>query len=169
MCGMNQLYTNVMKFGRGKRHGSFAVLMCLWIFLGAGCATMRPDFVKPSVSITSFKPIASESFAPKFEIGMHIVNPNAVKLSLRGMSYKVFLNYFQIVEGATNKGLPEIPAYGEADFKVTATVSLFEGMRFVQDLMKNANGQVDYRLQAKLDVGALVPSIQIEKAGSFTP
>jgi len=166
---MKLLNTNVLACGRGKRTVSFAVLMYLWIFLVTGCATMRPDFVTPSVSITSFKPIASESFAPKFEIGMHIVNPNPVKLSLRGMSYKVFLNYFQIVEGATNKGLPELPAYGEADFKVTATVSLFEGMRFVQDLMKNADGQVDYRLQAKLDVGALVPSIQIEKAGSFTP
>jgi LEA14-like dessication related protein len=168
MTGMIQLYANVLSYGRGMRSGSFAVLMCMWIFLLTGCATMRPDFVTPSVSITSFKPIASESFAPKFEIGMHIVNPNAVKLSLRGISYKVFLNYFQIVEGAANK-LPEVPAYGEAEFKVIGTISLFEGMRFVQDLMKNENGQVDYRLQAKLDVGALVPSIRIEQAGSFSP
>ena len=148
---------------------SFAVLICLWAaLLLAGCTTMRPDFVTPSVSITSFKPIASESFAPKYEIGMRVVNPNAVKLNLRGMSYKIFLNYFQVVEG-TAKDLHAVPANGESEFKVVGTISLFEGMRFVQDLMKNDNGQVDYRLQAKLDVGALVPSIRIEQAGSFTP
>jgi hypothetical protein len=157
-----------MEFGLGRRAGSTLVLICLWIFLVAGCATLRPDFVKPSMTITSFKPIASEGFAPRFEIGMHIVNPNATKLSLRGMNYKVFLNYFKVVEGAANK-LPVVPAHGEADFKVYGTVSLLEGMRFAQELMKNEHGQVDYRLQATLDIGALIPSIKIEKAGSFAP
>jgi LEA14-like dessication related protein len=168
MCAMKHHYTKAPAYGRGVGSGSFLVLICLWAFLVAGCATMRPDYVKPSVSITSFKPVSSEGFAPRFEIGMRIVNPNSVKLKLRGMSYKVFLNYFQVVEGAANK-LPEVPAYGEAEFKVTGTINLLEGMRFVQELMKNENGQVDYRLQAKLDVGVMVPSIRIEKAGSFTP
>jgi hypothetical protein len=157
-----------MKYGFGLRSGSSLLLICLWAFLGAGCATLRPGFATPSVSITSFKPIASEGFAPRFEIGMRIVNPNATRLTLHGMSFKVFLNYFKVVEGAANR-LPVVPAYGEAEFKVYGTVSLLEGMRFVQELMKNENGQVDYRLQAKLDVGALLPSIRVEKAGSFAP
>jgi LEA14-like dessication related protein len=98
---------------------------------------------------------------------MRIVNPNAVKLKLRGMSYTVFLNNYQVVEGASND-LPVVPAYGDADFKVTATVGLIESMRFVNDLLQNAGGKVAYRLKAKLDIGALIPAIRVEKTGSLS-
>lgn len=99
---------------------------------------------------------------------MRVVNPNATKLNLRGMSYKIFLNDYEVVEGAANE-LPDVPAYGEAEFKVIATVGLIEGIRFVSDLLQNAPGQVAYRLHTKLDIGAMAPAIRIEKAGSFSP
>ena len=148
--------------------GSCVLMFGLSACLVAGCATLRPDFEPPSVSVTSFRPQSSQSFTPRFEIGLRVVNPNSTRLSLRGMSYKIFLNDYQVVEGAANE-LPVVPAYGEAQFSVIAAVSLMEGMRFVQDMLRNANGQVSYRLQAKLDVGAMIPSIRIEKTGSYSP
>ena len=168
MNSMKQLCTRSLTYTRGTTSGSFLILFCLWICLGAGCTSLRPGFEKPSVSITSFKPMASQSLTPKFEIGMHVVNPNATKLSLRGMSYKLFLNDYEVVEGAANE-LPDVPAYGEAEFKVIATVGLIEGIRFVNDLLQNTSGQVAYRLQTKLDIGAMVPAIRIEKTGTFAP
>lgn len=129
---------------------------------------MRLGFVTPSVNITSFKPLPSEGIAPKFEISLRVVNPNATQLSLRGMSYKVALNNFDVVDGAANE-LPVVPAYGEAEFKVVATVGVFEAIRFVSDLVQNSRGQVAYILKAKLDVGAMLPAINIEKMGSYVP
>lgn len=143
-------------------------MFCLTVFLVAGCTTLRQDFEAPSVDVTSFRLLPSQSLTPRFEIGMRIVNPNAVKLNLRGMSYKVFLNDYQVVEGAAND-LPVVPAYGDAEFKVTATVGLIESMRFVNDMLQNAGGQVAYRLKAKLDIGAMVPAIRVEKTGSLSP
>jgi len=148
--------------------GSGIFMFGLTLCLVAGCTTLRPDFETPSVNVTSFKPLASQSFTPRFEIGMRVVNPNFTSLNLRGMTYKIFLNDYEVVEGAANE-LPVVSAYGEAQFNVIATVSLMEGMRFVQDMLKTANGQVDYRLQVKLDVGAMIPSIRIEKTGSYSP
>lgn len=168
MNDMKQLYTKALAFARNTNSGAFLILFCLWICLGAGCATLRPDFEKPSVTVTSFMPLASQSLSPRFEIGMRVVNPNAAKLNLRGMSYKVFLNDYEIAEGAANE-LPAVPAYGEAEFKVIATVGLMEGIRFVNDLLQNKQGQVAYRLQTKLDIGAMSPAIRIEKTGSFSP
>jgi len=72
---------------------------------------------------------------------MRVVNPNSVELNL----------------------------YGEAGFYVIATVGLIGGMQFVNDMLQNANGQVAYRLQCKLDIGAMTPSIRIEKTGIFSP
>jgi len=143
-------------------------MLCCTGFLVASCTTLRPGFETPSVDVTSFRMLPSRTLAPRFEIGMRIVNPNAVRLNLRGMSYKVFLNSYRVADGAANE-LPAVPAYGDAEFKVTATVGLIESMRFVNDLLQNARGQVAYRLEAKLDIGALIPSIRVENAGSFTP
>lgn len=151
-----------------KFSGVFLVLFSLCVGLIAGCSTMQPGFVTPSVNITSFKPLPSEGIAPRFEISLRVVNPNSTQLSLRGMSYKVALNNFDVVDGAAN-ALPVVPAYGEAEFKVIATVGVFEGIRFVSDLLQHSNGQVAYTLKAKLDVGAMLPAINIEKTGSYVP
>ena len=148
--------------------GSFLAVFCFWIFLGTGCTTLRPDFVQPSVSVISFKPLSSPNLAPRFEIGMRVLNPNSARLSLRGMSYKLFLNDYEVVEGAANE-LPAVPTYGEAEFKVIATIDLFESIRFVSDMLRNAPGQVTYRFQARIDTGSMNPTILIEKTGSFSP
>ncbi len=153
---------------RGKFVGAWAVWFVLCMDLIGGCSTMRPGFVTPSVNITSFKPLPSEGIAPRFEMILRVVNPNATPLSLRGMSYTLALNNFDVVDGAAN-ALPVVPAYGEAEFKVVATVGVFEGIRFVSDLLQNPKGQVAYTLKAKLDVGAMLPSINIEKTGSYAP
>ncbi|MGC2166214.1 MAG: LEA type 2 family protein [Gallionella sp.] len=142
--------------------------LLIWLLSVGGCATLRPDFEKPSVTVTSFNPLPASSLAPSFEIGLRVVNPNTVSLNLRGISYKLALNGFDVVEGAANN-LPAVPAHGEATFKVDVTVGMIEGMRFVSDLLRNKHGQVEYRIQANLDVGAMIPTIRIEKTGSYVP
>lgn len=144
-----------------------AALACLLLLL-PGCSTLRPGFETPSVSITSFRPLSSGALAPKFEIGLRVVNPNASLLKLRGMAYRIYLNDYEVIDGAAND-LPVVPAYGEAEFTVAASVGLVEGVRFVNDLLHQQDGKVDYRVRTKLDVGALLPTILIEKTGVLTP
>lgn len=146
----------------------FLFLMCLWLVTATGCASLRTSIEPPTARVTSFTPIASQGLAPSFEIGLRVVNPNATSLSIRGMTYKIFLNGFEVVDGAAND-LPTVPAYGEADIKVNATVGLMEGFRFVNDMLRAATGQVNYLFQARLDIGALFPTIPIEQIGSFSP
>jgi LEA14-like dessication related protein len=168
MISMKRLCTTALACGRNMNSGSSLLMFCVAVFLVAGCTTLRPGFETPSVDVTSFRMLPSQTLTPRFEIGMRIVNPNAVRLNLRGMSYKVFLNDYQVVDGAAND-LPVVPAYGDAEFKVTATVGLIESMRFVNDMLQNSRGQVAYRIKAKLDIGAMVPSIRVGKSGSFSP
>lgn len=168
MACMKRLCTKARACCSNMNPGSTLLMFCVATFLVAGCTTLRPDFETPSVDVTSFRLLPSQTLTPRFEIGMRIVNPNAVKLSLRGMSYKVFLNDYQVVEGAAND-LPVVPAYGNAEFNVTATVGLIESMRFVNDMLQNKRGHIAYSLKAKLDIGAMVPSIRVEKTGSLSP
>ena len=140
-------------------------LACLfWVLLMTGCAGMRPGFETPSVKVVAFRPLPGEGMAPRFEIGLRVVNPNPDALTLRGMSYTVSLDDFDVVEGAAND-LPVVPAYGEAQFNVQAAVSLLDAIRFVNNLMQKPAGQVEYNLRAKLDVGAFMPAIRVEQKG----
>ena len=153
---------------RSLGSASLIALLGLWLVLGTGCASLKPGFETPSVSVTNFRMLSSDGLVPQFEIALRVVNPNADKLSLRGMNYKIFLNNHDVVQGAAND-LPVVQGYSEAEFKVNASVGLFEGLRFVNNLMKSSAGQVDYRVQANLDVGAMLPMVRIEKNGKFVP
>ena len=140
------------------------IFTTFWLLLAAGCATLRPDFETPSVNLVSFRALPSEGIAPRFEIGLRVLNPNSFDLGLQGMSYKVFLDDYEVVEGVASE-LPVVPAYGEADIKVMAAVSLLDAVRLVNDRLQKPRGHVEYRLQAKLDVGTLIPAIRIEETG----
>ena len=166
MNSMKQLYTKSLSYALNKNFGAF--LLLLFACLCAGCTSIRQDFETPSVAVTYFKPLTSQNLTPRFEIGMRVVNANATKLSLRGMSYKIFLNDYEVVAGAAND-LPVVPAYGEVEFKVIASVGLIEGIRFVDDMLRNTPSEIAYRIHTKLDIGAMNPAIRIDKTGSFTP
>ncbi len=160
--------TKSMASYRSLSPSPFLALLGLCLFLVAGCSTLKPDLEKPSVNVTSFKLLSAQSFTPQFEIGLHVVNPNAVQLSAKGISYKVFLNEHELMQGAAND-LPVVPAHGEAQLKLIANVGLVEGMRVVNEMLKNGGAPMAYRVQADLDLGTLYPMLKIEETGSFSP
>jgi hypothetical protein len=44
-----------------------------------------------------------------------------------------------------------------------------EGLRFVNSIMQKPATEVRYKVQAKLDIGALLPAIRIEETGLLAP
>ncbi len=137
----------------------------LTVLFVVSCAPgLSPDFQTPSVTVTSFRSLPAVGLSPRFEIGLHIVNPNAQELRLRGMSYRIFLNQREVVSGASNE-LPVVQGYGEADVDVVAVVSLIDTLGVANDLMQNPTRPVDYRVAVKLDAGVLWPAIRIEESG----
>jgi len=133
-----------------------------------GCAGLQTDYEPPIVSITSFNAVPGEGMAPRFKIGLHIVNPNRSALDLKGIAYTVNLEGHNLLTGVSNK-LPRIEAYGEGDILLEASVDFFNSMGFFADLAKNQNRETfAYSLDAKLDVGTLHPIIRVSKKGSIS-
>ena len=131
----------------------------------AGCATLSPYPERPTVSVTSVA-LAPEStgMAPRFRVGLNVVNPNRRELPLVGMSYSVELEGTRILSGAT-ANLPVVPAYGSADFSVDLSPDLLGGARLFADLMARQRDQLDYSFNARLDVGGWMPDIRVEQVG----
>ena len=143
------------------------VLLFLIISLLTACAGQLRDYEDPKVNITSFKSLPTEGAGPRFEITLNIINPNATPLELRGLAYSLILEGHEVLTGVSNK-LPVIPAYGEADIIIHATVDVLSSIRLIVDLLNNRPDEFAYVLKAKLDPGALRPSIRVIREGTIS-
>jgi LEA14-like dessication related protein len=133
----------------------------------AGCAGFRPGWETPTVTVKSVRAIPSQGMLPEFEIDLHIVNPNREALKLAGVSYTVRLEGHELVKGVGND-LPVIDGYGEGDVTLSASADLFAGVGLVRELMSSQKDTLSYQFEAKLDPGALRPSIRVRDSGEVS-
>ncbi|HEY5672329.1 MAG TPA: LEA type 2 family protein [Malonomonas sp.] len=150
-----------------KRTSLIKMSVLLGLLLLSACATLRPNFEEPSVTVTSFRALPSESIAPRFEIGLHVVNPNRSALKLHGLAYNVELEGHRILTGVSNQ-LPLIAAYGEGDVLLQASPDLFNTINLFAELMTQPRESFRFKLEAQLDVGWLLPKIRVEKSGEIS-
>ena len=143
-----------------------SVLFCLLV-LTTGCANLYTEFKEPAVSVTSFRALPAEGMAPRFEIGLHVTNPNRFALALAGLSYSVTLEGHQILDGVANN-LPEIEAYGEGDITLLASVDLLNSLNLFADLIRQPRDRFSYELEALLDLGGVYPNVYINKEGQVS-
>lgn len=144
------------------------VFVCLTFFLTvAGCASLEPGFETPSVGVSSFRVLPSEGAAPKFEIGLHIINPNRSSLKLEGLVYSVTLEGHKVLTGVSND-LPVVEAYGEGDVLLIANADLFNSISFFAGLLQSRQETFKYKLEAKLDIGSFRPRIHVTKEGEIS-
>ena len=134
-------------------------LVFLW-----GCAALQPQIATPQISVTSLRLLPTAGMSPRFEVGLHLVNPNPIPLPLKGISYKVRLEEYDILNGASSN-LPPLKAYGEIDFRVRATVDLLSGLQLINELLARPHQEVSYQLEAKLDHGKLLPQLLLRTGG----
>jgi LEA14-like dessication related protein len=144
----------------------FLVLIPLTLLINS-CAVLQADFKEPTVSVTSFRVLPSESMAPRFEIGLHVTNPNRTALALAGISYTVSLEGHQILIGVAND-LPAIDAYGEGDITLLATADLFNSISLFAELIRQPRDNFSYELEAILDLGGIYPNVNVEKKGQIS-
>ena len=141
------------------------VLIATCLLLGA-CASLNPDYEKPTVVLTSFHAIPSEGAMPAFEVGLRIINPNPEPLKLEGVVYSISLQGHELVKGV-GKGYPPIEGYSEGDITLSASANLLKGIQFIASVANNQQRQLEYEFEAKLDVGGYLPSLKVSETGTF--
>lgn len=132
-----------------------------------GCAgTMRPGFEPPVVSLQTFKMLPQESVSPRFEIGLHIINPNRDPLNFAGIFYTVGIEGYNVLSGVSND-LPTVEPYGEAKITLLADVDLFKGIKLITSLLQEPRDTFKYSFEAKLDLGGFSPNTYVKEEGEI--
>ena len=140
--------------------------LCIFSLL-SGCAGItNSHFEQPVVSLSSFRMVPQQAVSPKFEIGLHIINPNRQALSFEGIFYTVTIEGYDVLAGVSND-LPTVDPYGEADITIDASVDLVKSIRLISSLMQQPRDRFKYSFKAKLDPGGLNPRITIQEDGEF--
>lgn len=144
-----------------------AIVLCGLLMGLSSCASLSGSYEKPQVNVTSFNLAPNtQGMAPRFDIGIQIINPNRVSLPFRGMTYAVEIEGYRILSGAT-PDIPTVPAYGQADFVIQASPDLLGSARLLGDLLSRQRNSLAYNFSARLDAGRLIPMINIEEAGQL--
>ena len=152
---------------RNNTGNPFGILtVCLFFLMIQSCASLDPNYEEPTVTISSFRALPSEGLVPRFEIGLHILNPNASNFQLEGIVYTVSIQGYEIVKGV-GKNFPVLEAYSEQALKLTAVANLLAGVRLVTDLIKSTNENIEYQFEARLDTAGFGRSIRVSEHGSF--
>lgn len=131
-----------------------------------GCTGLEYGFETPTVGVSSFRVLPSEGAMPRFEIGLHIINPNRTELKLEGLVYSVTLEGHKVITGVAND-LPTIEAYGEGEVVLIASADLLNSIGLLATLLKSQQEKFDYELDAKLDIGRFQPRIHVVEKGEI--
>lgn len=142
-------------------------LFLLLLIFFSGCSTLdMVNLEQPQVNVSSFRMLPSNNIVPRFEIGLHVINPNRAPLKLFGMSYEIELEGHRVLTGVANE-LPLIAAYGEGDVLLEAAPDLFSTISLFTDLMNQPREKFNFKFAARLDVGKFLPKIRVEKEGQI--
>lgn len=144
-----------------------AAKLVLCGLLLAGCASWAPGYEKPQINVTSFA-LAPDSrgLAPRFLIGLQVINPNRRALPLQGMSYSVEVEGNRILSGA-EPDLPRVEGYSSADIIIEASPDLLGSARLLNQLLSGQQQSLTYLFKARFDIGAILPYVTIEERGEF--
>src|SRR5690606_6768716 len=118
----------------------FVMMLCFQRLFTLFCAAMLlqacsllPQLEEPSITVDSVKLLESTGLSQRFQIGLSLTNPNSVALPIRGMSYTLSLNGYDLVKGVS-ADVPRLEAYAQTPVVVEGSADMFEALRLLNAL-----------------------------------
>lgn len=133
----------------------------------AGCSILQPKLEQPTVKVANLQLLPAQGLSQPIEVSLLISNPNNRDLILRGMSYTVGIENFDVLSGVSDQ-LPTLMAYQETPVKVVVTANVLQLVRLIEHFGRNGvKENVNYNFSAKLDFSAWLPALRVNEKGSI--
>ncbi|HSC66463.1 MAG TPA: LEA type 2 family protein [Cellvibrio sp.] len=142
----------------------FFITFCLGF---AGCSSLQPKLEQPTVKVAGLQLLPAQGLSQPIEVSLLIANPNDRDLTLRGMSYTVGIENFDVLSGVSDQ-LPTLGAYKETPVKVVVSANVLQLVRLIEHFSRNGvKESVNYNFSAKLDFSAWLPALRVNEKGSI--
>lgn len=142
-------------------------VLCVCALL-ASCASLTPRLEQPEVKVAGLRLLPTQGLTQPIEVSLLIANPNARDLTLRGISYTVGIENFDVLSGVSNN-LPTLTAYQETPLTVVVTANVLQLVRLLEHVGRTGlRDEVNYTFNAKLDFSAWLPAMNVKEKGSIS-
>ncbi len=142
----------------------FFITVCLLL---ASCASLQPKIEQPTVKVAGLQLLPAQGFNQPIEVSLLISNPNDRDLSLRGISYNIGIENFDVLSGVSNE-LPTLTAYKETPVKVVVSANVIQLVRLLEHFSRTGvREEVNYNFSAKLDFSAWLPTLRVNEKGAI--
>lgn len=137
------------------------IALLLGCSLAAGCASMLPKLEPPVLSVTRIDIAGGTIDQQQLHLTLHVVNPNAREIKVRGIDCNLELSGQAFATGSTDAAFT-LPASGETDFGLNVTANLNTALLAV--LSGLGHKSVDYHLYGQVHLaGGLVHNIPFDQ------
>jgi len=135
------------------------------LLLLGGCSNLVPKLESPQLTVVGVELVKADLLQQQLRVRMHVHNPNARELSVRGIDYTVELAGDEFAHGDSERNFT-VPALGDSEFDVNVFANA------APLLLKFATGArpdaVDYRIVGKVRLaGGLIRSVPFTQNGTF--
>ena len=149
------------------RHSALVLCWILLTLIVSGCATITPSVKDPQIDLLDLKPLPAEGLQQRFSLTLKVSNPNDETLHVKGMSYSLRVEGYNLVSGVSNQ-IPAIPAYETVVFDLEAGTHLINGLRFIEQMLRSPKDSLSYSLEAVIDLDKMmVPDITVSHEGQI--
>lgn len=137
------------------------------LLLTSGCSGLYPKIEKPKLNIIDLQVIDATLFEQRYALRLRIRNPNEVALPVSGIHYTLHIEGKEFADGMSSEPFT-VPAYGEEEFTVRMSTSLFSTVRQVVGMLEEQDAFLDYRITGKIRVDLpLVKVLTFEEEGKI--
>ena len=148
-----------------KRLAKVFFITCSLVLVS--CSSLQPKLEQPTVKVASVQLLPAQGLIQPIQVSLLIANPNDRDLTLRGMSYTVGIENFDVLSGVSDQ-LPTLTAYQETPVNVVVTANVLQLVRLLEHFGRNGvKENVNYSFSAKLDFSAWLPALRINEKGSI--
>jgi LEA14-like dessication related protein len=141
------------------------VLLAFVCVMVSACAHLGNGLEPPKVRVDSLQILEPRGISQRFLVGLRVINPNDRALPVRGLSYTLTLNGYDLLEGVSGQ-VPVLEPFSETLVQVEAATDLVAALRLLNNLAQpNAGQNISYALTAKINVQGWPGRLTVKEEG----
>ncbi|HYM35072.1 MAG TPA: LEA type 2 family protein [Steroidobacteraceae bacterium] len=133
--------------------------------LVVACVTTKLQ--TPHLAIISASMVSADVFSQKFNVRVHVQNPNARTLPIKKIEYKLFLEGDSFAEGQSDAAFA-VPANGETEFDLAVNTNFVSSIgRLLSRLSGTDRREIQYNFEGTVIVDLpFNPKIKFNEVGT---
>ena len=131
------------------------------------CAGFLKPLERPTLNIVDFRVVEARLLEQRYCLVFHVQNPNNIELPVTGVHYTLKLEGEDFANGVNSKPFL-VPAYGEAEFEVEVTTTLFRIIQRLTDYMSQQPREIHYEIRGRIRVDrAFIGDLPFDARGTI--